>query len=122
MSTIKEVVDDLLNPELSVQASIDTHFAPDFRQRVNGDWIDRVAFFDGIVRLRESLDKATVTVLDELDIGEQYAEHHLINLFMRDGRVVTHEVYLFGRRDSYGRFVRIEEVTTAVSAYSLTVG
>ncbi|SDG29631.1 MULTISPECIES: hypothetical protein [unclassified Duganella] len=122
MSTIKEAVVDLLNPELPVQASIDAHFAPEFRQRVNGDWIDRVAFFDGIVRLRELLDKVTVTVLDELDIGEQYAERHLITLLMRDGQVINQEVYLFGRRDSYGRFVRIEEVTTAVSAESFTVG
>lgn len=115
MSTIKEAVGDLLDPQLSVQASMDAHFAPAFRQRVNGSWIDRAVFMEGIVRLREVLTHATITVLDELETGQHYAERHLITLAMRDGEVAHQEVYLFAQRDSYGRFVRIEEVTTAVS-------
>ncbi|EEF26750.1 conserved hypothetical protein [Ricinus communis] len=116
MSTIKQAVVDLLNPELSAQASLDAHFAAGFRQRVNGNWIDRATFFDGIVRLRTSLDKAAVTVLDELGSGERYAERHLISLAMRDGQVINQEVYLFAQRDRDGRFVCIEEVTMALNA------
>ncbi|MGV7209665.1 nuclear transport factor 2 family protein [Oxalobacteraceae bacterium A2-2] len=116
MSTIKQAVDDLLNPGLSAQASLDAHFAPDFHQRVNGKWINRAAFFDAIMRLRASLAQATVTVLDELGAGEHYAERHRISLLMRDGQAIHQEVYLFARRDRDGRFVRIEEVTMAVSA------
>lgn len=114
MSTIKEAVDDLLNPQLAVQASMDRHFAPAFRQRVNGSWIDRAAFLEGIVRLREVLDQVKVTTLDELAAGEHYAERHLIDLVMRDGAVAHQEVYVFAQRDSDGRFVRIEEATMAV--------
>ena len=122
MSTIKEAVLDLLNPEFSVQASMEVHFAPTFRQRVNGSWLDRAAFLDGIVNLRASLDKVTVTVLNELDNGQHYAERHVVNLFMRDGQLINQEVYLFGQRDSYGRFERIEEVTIAVGAESFSAG
>jgi hypothetical protein len=115
MSTIKEAVDDLLNPQLSVQASIDTHFAPAFSQRVNGSRIDRATFLEGIIRLRAALDHAKVTVLDEPGTGERYAERHLIELVMRDGAVVCQEVYVFAQRDSDGRFVRINEATIVVS-------
>jgi ketosteroid isomerase-like protein len=116
MSTIQQAIADLLDPGLCAQASLDAHFAPDFRQRVNGNWINRATFFDAIMRLRESLDQATVTVLDELGTGEHYAERHRISLLMRDGQVIHQEVYLFARRDRDGRFVRIEEVTLAISA------
>jgi hypothetical protein len=115
LSTIKEAVDDLLNPQLAVQASMDSHFAPAFRQRVNGRWIDRATFLEGIVRLRETLGHASITVLDELANEEHYAERHLIHLVMRDGQVACQEVYVFAQRASDGRFVSIEEATLAVS-------
>jgi hypothetical protein len=115
MSTIKEVVDDLLNPKISVQEAMDRHFASAFRQRINGNWVDRAAFLEGIGRLRETLDHAELTVLDEVFAGEHYAERHFIDLIMRDGTSVRQEVYIFARRDSDGRFMRIEEAiqTTA---------
>lgn len=116
MSTIKQAVDDLLDPQLSVQASIDRHFVPAFRQRVNGSWIDRATFLDSIVGLRAALDHATVTVLDELVTGAHYAERHRIELFMRDGSLACQEVYVFAQRDADGRFVCIEEATIAIKA------
>lgn len=94
---------------------MDAHFAPTFRQRVNGSWIDRATFVEGIMRLREVLAQGKVTVLDELDAGERYAERHLVDLVMRDGTVVQQEVYVFAQRDAAGRFVRIEEATIALS-------
>lgn len=115
MSTIKKAVDDLLDLERAVHVSMDAHFAPTFSQRVNGSWIDRATFLKGIMSLREKLRQASVTVLDELDVGERYAERHLINIVMRDGAVVHQEVYIFAQRDAVGRFERIEEATIAVS-------
>lgn len=113
LSTIKEAVDDLLNPQIAVQESMESHFAPAFRQRVNGRWIDRAAFLEGIVRLRAALDQASITVLDELANEEHYAERHLIHLVMRDGQIVRQEVYVFAQRASDGRFVSIDEATLA---------
>lgn len=109
MSAIKEAIDDLFNPQLAVQEAMDRHFAPAFRQRVNGNWLDRAAFLDGIARIREALDEARVTVLDELAAGERYAERHIIDLVMRDGARVRQEVYVFAQRGYDGRFVCIEE-------------
>lgn len=113
-TTIKAAIDDLLNNrQLSVEEAADRHFAPGFRQRTNGSWDDRSAFLSRITELREVVERATVTVLDELGDGERYAERHLIELARRDGEHIAQEVLLFAERDSAGRFVRIEEATVA---------
>jgi hypothetical protein len=114
MSTIKQAVTDLLNPQLPAQESMDRHFDPAFRQRVNGKWIERAAFLEGILRLREALDHAQLIVLDELAAGDRYAERHLIDMVMRNGAWVHQEVYVFAQRGTDGRFVRIEEAAIAV--------
>ena len=93
---------------------MDRHFAPDFRQRANGNWIDRTAFLDGMARLRRALDQAKITVIDEVAIGEHYAERHVVDLVMHDGARVLQEVYVFAQRGSDGRFVCIEEATVAL--------
>ncbi|GGY93239.1 nuclear transport factor 2 family protein [Shewanella fodinae] len=114
MSTIKNAVDDLLTPQVPIQEAMDRHFAPDFRQRVNGNWIDRTAFLDGMVRLRQALKQAKITVIDEVATEELYAERHVVDLVMHDGARVLQEVYVFAQRGSDGRFVRIEEATVAL--------
>lgn len=115
MATIKAAVDDLLDLRRPVHAAMDAHFAPAFRQRVNGHWLDRAAFIDGIVQLRAVLGHASVTVLDELYEGARYAERHRIDLAMRDGAVVSREVYVFAERDQQGRFVWIDEASIAAA-------
>lgn len=114
LSTIKQAVADLLNPALAVPASMDRHFAPAFRQRVNGRWLDRAAFITAIVALRQGLAEARLRVLDEFVDGARYAERHRIALRMADGAVVQREVYVFAQRDAHGRFLLIEEASIAV--------
>jgi len=114
MSTLKEAIDDLLDPKLPLQATVDRHFAPGFRQRTNGQWDDRDAFVARIARLRDGLERAQVTVLDEHVDGRRHAQRHVIELMLRDGQRIAQEVYLFAQRDGEGRFTRIEEVTLAV--------
>jgi hypothetical protein len=112
MSTIKEAIEDLFNnPQLSADEAIDRHFGPDFRQRTNGSWDDRPAFFARMVDFREIVKHATITVLDELVDGERYAERHIVDLLKHDGDRIRLEVYIFARRDPAGRFTRIEETT-----------
>lgn len=110
MTTIKEAVDDLFNPQLTVKAAVERHYAPTFRQRTNGTWNDRTGLLARIVELRKVVEHATITVLDELADGERYAERHVIALVQRDGTRILQEVHVFAHRDSDGRFVRIEEL------------
>lgn len=112
MTSLKDAVQDLLNHRhLSVEQAADRHFAPGFRQRTNGHWDDRDAVVARIAQLREMVDHASITVLDELADGPRYAERHAIELIMRDGQRIVQEVYVFAQRDPGGRFACIEEAT-----------
>lgn len=116
MSTIKAAVDDLLNNrQLTVNEAVDRHFGPTFHQRTNGSWDDRPAFLARIVLLRELVEHATITVLDELADGDCYAERHIVDLLRRDGERIVQEVYVFAERDPDGRFTRIEEATVLLA-------
>jgi len=112
MTTIKDAVEDLLNNrQLTTDEAVDRHFGPTFRQRTNGSWDDRPAFLARIILLREVVEHATITVLDELFDSDRYAERHVVDLVKRDGERIAQEVYVFAERDSDGRFTRIEETT-----------
>ncbi|GEN11823.1 hypothetical protein SAMN05443572_115185 [Myxococcus fulvus] len=112
MVTLKEAIDDLLDPRrLSVEEAVDRHFVRAFRQRTNGTWEDRAAFVARIAELRGVIERVTVTVLDELVDGQRYAERHVIDVVQRDGTRAIQEVSLFAERAPDGRFVRLEEMT-----------
>lgn len=111
MSALKQAIDDLFDPRLTAEAALDRHFAPSFRQRVNGSWDDRCAFLARIVSFREVVERATITALDEFVDGRRYAERHVVDLLKRSGERILQEVYVFAERDRDGRFIRIEETT-----------
>lgn len=117
MATIKDAIEDLFNtPELTAAEAVERHFAPSFRQRVNGSWVDYSTFLARIASLREIVGRVTITVLDEFSDGNRYAERHVIDLLKRDGSRIIQEVYLFGERSLDGRFNRIEETTLAIES------
>ncbi len=110
MTTIKELVDDLLNSaQMTVAEAMDRHFSRAFRQRTNGTWESRDEVAVRITQLREVFERATITVLDELRDGSCYAERHFIDLHRREGGHLLLEVYVFAETDADGRFTRIEE-------------
>jgi hypothetical protein len=112
VTAIKDAVEDLLNHQrITVDEAVDRHFSPTFRQRTNGRWDDRAGFLARIVLLREVVEHATITVLDELTDADRYAERHVIQQVKRDGERIVHEVYVFAQRDPVGRFTWIEEAT-----------
>jgi hypothetical protein len=81
MTTLKDALADLLqNPGLSVDEAAARHISPDFRQRTNGQWDDRVGFLARIAHVRSETRHVTITVLDELHDGSRYAERHIIDL------------------------------------------
>jgi hypothetical protein len=114
MTVLKQAIDDLFDPRLGVEEAFGRHFAAGFRQRVNGEgWIGRSEFLARMTAARERVDRAAVTVLDELVSGDRYAERHVIELVFRDEPRTVQEVYVFAERDGDGRFLRIDEVSIA---------
>ncbi|MFD4573036.1 nuclear transport factor 2 family protein [Streptomyces sp. NPDC058417] len=105
------LTDLLFTPGLALQEAADRHFAPDYRQRTDGNWDDRDAFLKHIAHLRGVVDSGVIEVHDELYDGFRYADRHTVHVTKKDGSVVRTEVYLFGEFAPDGRFRRIEETT-----------
>jgi len=109
------LTDLLLTPGLPLDEALDRHFAPEYRQRTDGAWIDRTGFAEHIAHLRGVVADGTIRVHDELSAGPSYAERHTIDVVKADGSTTAHEVYVFAERAPDGRFVRLEEVTLMVA-------
>ncbi|MFJ9456308.1 nuclear transport factor 2 family protein [Kitasatospora sp. NPDC101447] len=105
------LTDLLLAPGLDLDEAADRHFAPDYRQRTDGEWADRAEFLDHIAHLRTVVADGSVEVHDELTAGNRYADRHTMTVVKTDGTTVRMEVYLFGEFAPDGRFRRIEETT-----------
>ncbi|MGM8850962.1 hypothetical protein ACS8E6_10690 [Salinicola halophyticus] len=111
-TNIHSVLDELLNrQDLPLEAVIDRHFSPAYRQRTNGCWDDRAGFTRHARKLREIVASARIEILDELRDGNRYADRHQVYIARRDGTHVVQEVYLFAELDIDGRFLRVEETT-----------
>ncbi|TWE10318.1 nuclear transport factor 2 family protein [Rudaeicoccus suwonensis] len=111
MTDIASALRDLLGSDEPLDAALDRHFAPGYRQRTDGVWDDRAGFAEHIGHLRTIVAAVDVEVLDEFVDGRRYADRHIVTVTKRDGSRVIQEVYLFGQQDESGRFERIEEVT-----------
>lgn len=110
-TTMSAVLSDLyVDHQMDLDQILDKHYAPDFRQRTNGTWIDRKGFAEHQAALRGRIVRAEVTVHEELVDGSAYAERHTVNAVNRDGEKLSIEVYVFGELAEDGRFRRIEEV------------
>ncbi|MFJ8563528.1 nuclear transport factor 2 family protein [Streptomyces sp. NPDC093514] len=105
------LTDLLLNRDLTVEEAADRHFAPEYRQRTDGEWADRAGFIEHISHLRGVVDHGAVEVHEELSDGSKYADRHTVHVTKTDGSTVSMEVYLFGEFAADGRFSRIEETT-----------
>lgn len=107
----RALTDLLFTPGLTLDQAADRHFAPDYRQRTDGDWANRTEFLTHIAHLRDTLASGTVTVHEELVNGDHYADRHTVDVTKTDGTTVSMEVYLFAEFAPDGRFRRIEETT-----------
>ncbi|KJY25896.1 hypothetical protein VR46_40835 [Streptomyces sp. NRRL S-444] len=105
------LTDLLLTPGLDLDEAADRHFAPDYRQRTDGEWADRTEFLAHIAHLRKVVAGGSVEVHDELSSDALYADRHTMTVLKTDGSTVRMEVYLFAEFARDGRFRRIEETT-----------
>ncbi|MFE6738472.1 nuclear transport factor 2 family protein [Streptomyces tubercidicus] len=109
---IKAALDDLVfSRELTVQEAADRHFTPEYRQRTDGEWLDRDGFIEHITHLRTLVSHGEIEVHDELYDGSKYADRHTVHATKKDGSTVRLEVYVFADFGPDGRFSRIEEVS-----------
>ncbi len=116
MSDIKVVLHDVLNEQSTPLTQVmDRHFSVDYRQRTDGAWEDRAGVTEHFAHLRSMVEAASIEVVDELVDGTRYADRHIATIRKRDGSQVVQEVYLFGERDTEGRFTRVEETTLMLS-------
>ncbi|GHF78179.1 hypothetical protein GCM10018790_65180 [Kitasatospora xanthocidica] len=105
------LTDLLLTPGLDLDEAADRHFAPDYRQRTDGEWADRAEFLAHIAHLRTVVADGSVEVHDELASGDRYADRHTMTIVKTDGSTARIEVYVFAEFAPDGRFRRIEETT-----------
>ncbi|MFJ9818641.1 nuclear transport factor 2 family protein [Streptomyces sp. NPDC101151] len=109
---IKAALNDLLfNRDITLDEAAARHFAPDYRQRTDGEWADRAEFLDHIAHLRGIVADGHIDVHEELYDGAKYADRHTCHITKTDGTTVVMEVYVFADLTPDGRFHRIEETT-----------
>ncbi|MFG3117096.1 nuclear transport factor 2 family protein [Streptomyces sp. NPDC048197] len=112
------LTDLLFNSQLTLQDAADRHFAPEYRQRTDGQWADRTEFLEHIAHLRTLVADGHVEVHEELHDGSKYADRHTAHLTKKDGTSVRMEVYVFADLAADGRFRRIEETTLLLQGSS----
>ncbi|MGW8552742.1 nuclear transport factor 2 family protein [Streptomyces tubercidicus] len=109
---IKAALNDLIfSRDLTVQDAAERHFTPEYRQRTDGEWLDRAGFVEHITHLRTLVADGEIEVHDELYDGSKYADRHTVHVTKKDGSTVRLEVYVFADFAPDGRFSRIEETT-----------
>ncbi|MFF8352672.1 nuclear transport factor 2 family protein [Streptomyces chartreusis] len=115
---ITRAINDLLfTPDLDLAIALDRHFAPDYRQRTNGEWSDRASFVQHMTRLRSLVRSGHIEVHEELRDGPRYADRHTVTITQHNGRTSRTEVYLFAQLAPDGRFQRVEETTLLVTGH-----
>jgi hypothetical protein len=116
MASIATALNDLLNEgETPIEEAVSRHFSDLYRQRTDGSWDDREGFLEHMRHLRRVVASIDVTVLDEFETADSYADRHIAHVTKTDGKTVTQEVYLFGRLARDGRFDVVEEVTMMIA-------
>ncbi len=98
-----------------LQVTIDRYFAPDYKQRTDGELGDRKEFADHIEALRALVATGTIEVLETLRVGHRIAGRHRVTVTKRDGTTSQLEVYLLGELAKDGRLRRVDEISRVIA-------
>jgi hypothetical protein len=93
---------------------LDRYYAPDFTFHADGKTLDRDEFATMVAQARSQVTGGTVTVLDELRDGSEYAERHVFHITLKNGTTQDREVAIFGILAEDGRFRRLSETGSDV--------
>ncbi|MGI5521566.1 carboxymuconolactone decarboxylase family protein [Micromonospora sp. CA-259024] len=111
-----------LNPTEDLETALDRYYAPGYVHRAEGRELDWAAFRQVVVAVRGQIRGGTVTVLDEVVDGDQYAERHRYRITMNDGTTAQKEVVVFGRFAPDGRFAELAETGVDIGENSTSEG
>ncbi|MCS5717780.1 hypothetical protein N1027_06485 [Herbiconiux sp. CPCC 205763] len=116
---ISAALDDLVfNPEqgVALQQVIDRYYAPDYTHRSDGKTLDREEFTEMVARTRDQVASGSVRVIDELRVGDSYAERHVLDLTLNNGSTQHREIAIFGTFAEDGRFRHLSETGFSLEA------
>ncbi|MEU5562148.1 carboxymuconolactone decarboxylase family protein [Micromonospora musae] len=111
-----------LDPTEDLETALDRYYAPDYVHRAEGREMDRAAFRQMVIAIRGQIRGGTVTVLDEVVDGDQYAERHRYRITMNDGTTAQKEVLVFGRFAPDGRFAELGETGVDIEDRAAAAG
>ncbi|RKR87392.1 AhpD family alkylhydroperoxidase [Micromonospora pisi] len=111
-----------LYPTEDLETALDRYYAPGYVHRAEGREMDRAAFRQMVIAVRGQIRGGTVTVLDEVVDGDQYAERHRYRITMNDGTTAQKEVVVFGRFAPDGRFAELGETGVEIGDKSPSEG
>lgn len=97
-----------------LEATVDRYFAPDYRQRTDGEEVDRRGFVEHIRALRRCVREGRVEVLEAIQQGDRIADRHRVSITRWNGSICQVEVHLFGELAADGRLRRVDEVSRVV--------
>jgi len=107
---ISDALRDLIfEPLLPLDDVLDKYYAPDYVHRSEGKALGRKAFAELVAQMRGTVTGGSVVVVNELRVGDTYAERHVYDLTTADGARRRREVYVFGTFARDGRFQELSE-------------
>jgi hypothetical protein len=109
---ISDALRDLLfEPDSGAELDqvLDRYYAPDFTHRTDGKTVNRNEFAELVAGVRNQVAEGSVTVLDELRDGPEYAERHVFHIALKNGATQDREVSIFGTFAADGRFRHLNE-------------
>ncbi|MFI6757525.1 carboxymuconolactone decarboxylase family protein [Micromonospora sp. NPDC050417] len=111
-----------LDPTEDLETALNRYYAPGYTHRAEGREMDWAEFRQMVVAIRGQIRGGTVTVLDEVVDGDQYAERHRYRITMNDGTIAQKEVVVFGRFAPDGRFAELGETGVEIGDKSAPEG
>lgn len=97
------------------ETAIDQYFTADYEQTTDGETSKHAQFVDHIAKLRGTIKRGHIHVIEAIQEGSRIAERHTVHITRTNGQEAVLEVYLFGEMTAEGKLHRVHEITRVVS-------
>ncbi len=92
-------------------AVFDRYHVPQFEMINDGVRLDRERLLAHVRPARKNATSVHVDVQETMTDGERVAARYILTAVMRQGHVVTTEIYMFGVLSEDGRLRRVDQIT-----------